>query len=529
MRWSCARLAGILGVSALLSVAFFSLPASAQTVGADAALIPVAATSPQALTGDIAPLANRLSIVIGGDLGFGGSGQPPSAAGAPRHGIHIPFDALTAGLKPLLDGDVVFANLETVVSDRPNLTAMDKTFTFRSHPSALRHLVALGLNAVSTANNHAVDYGDAGLNETLLHLQTLRGEGGLQAFPGIGLGRRAALAPHAVRTNGLSVNIAAIGIGAGSMGQREGNTRPAMASYGAPTDLTEATAALAAAGGDVRLLSVHYGIEMQVRPSSTDEQRLRAAAIAADAHIVAGHHAHVAAGVQRVDGRFLFYGLGNLLHPGMQDMGRYGVCRDYGLLARVHLNRQLKPSEVVVSQPALSQAYLSEAARPEPGRFEVRAIEVVTLADMHSAARARSGEDGRTRIAVLNHLAAGLDRPASERPASEGPASEGPASEGPGEAIGVRFTPREDGTGLWCAPGAENDAGAIGAMCRQRHAPMASSPDLAHRIASSCGTEPVARLDARFARNGGSAAPIIAVRASDQSQSWRDVVLQTGR
>ncbi len=37
--------------------------------------------------------------------------------------------------------------------------------------------------------------------------------------------------------------------------------------------------------------------------------------------------------------RSIFYGLGNFLHPGTAELKRFGICRDYGLMAKVHLAR----------------------------------------------------------------------------------------------------------------------------------------------------------------------------------------------
>ncbi len=464
--------------SLIVAVSLYGVQAIAQDrpIDGEAALHSVVATIPTAPP----RTTDSITIVVGGDLGFGSSAAAPSALGAHRNGQIVPFDTLTAGLRPLLRGDVVFANLETVVSARTDLFAVDKAFNFRSHPSAVRHVVGLGLNAVSTANNHAVDYGDVGMAETLRHLDELRLEGALQAFPGVGRGRQAALAPHTVVARGISVNISAIGIGGGQLGIREDSARPTMAHYGSSNDMAQSTAALAAAGGDIRLLSVHYGTELQVRPSAADEHRLRAAASAADAHIVAAHHAHVAAGVQQQNGQFLFYGLGNLLHAGMQDMGRLGICRDYGLLARIHLRR-------------------------DEGRFQVRAIEAITLVDMHAAARPRDGEDGRLRIAVLNHLAAGLDRP--------------------GSATGVRFMVRDDGSGLWCAPSAEKDHGKIGEMCREHEHPPAPSPDLTRRIATSCGAEIPARDRQVGAATVAAESSRQPNRAIIRARDWKDLIL----
>jgi len=55
--------------------------------------------------------------------------------------------------------------------------------------------------------------------------------------------------------------------------------------------------------------------------------------------LIVGHHPHVAQGVERVGNSLIFYGLGNFLHPGTAEMSRFGICRDYGLMAKVHLAR----------------------------------------------------------------------------------------------------------------------------------------------------------------------------------------------
>lgn len=46
--------------------------------------------------------------------------------------------------------------------------------------------------------------------------------------------------------------------------------------------------------------------------------------------LVVGHHAHVVQGIEIVDGRVIFYGLGNFLHPGMQNMAGMGSAATTG-------------------------------------------------------------------------------------------------------------------------------------------------------------------------------------------------------
>jgi poly-gamma-glutamate synthesis protein (capsule biosynthesis protein) len=156
----------------------------------------------------------------------------------------------------------------------------------------------------------------------------------------------------------------------------------------------------------------------------------------------------VVQGVEIVDGRVIFYGLGNLLHPGMQNMSAFGMCQDYGLMAKLHL--------------------LEDAT----GRFRVRAIEAIPLTDMHWIARRMPARQAAERIHVLNHLAAALDAPSAG-------------------AKGVRFAPRADGSGLYCAADAHTDSGSSGALCAGWQGATEPPTVLKARIASACGSRPL--------------------------------------
>ncbi|MGI9422183.1 MAG: CapA family protein [Hyphomicrobiaceae bacterium] len=392
-----------------------------------------------AAVADPKPAIEPIVIVLGGDLGLGGSRQPISARGGYRHGRMRAWSALTKGIAPLINGDLNFANLETVVTDRRRLRPTGKLYNFRMHPAGVRHLVDVGFNVFSTANNHAIDYGQAGMRETLRHLTALRA-GGLLAAPGIGRGRAGALRPAELNLKGHEIAISAIGIGGARL--VGDTTRMGQMAYRSNVDFADAVAALSGVEADYRILSVHYGRERQIRPSASAVRRLRDQAIrGADVDLVVGHHAHVAAGVQRVGDKLIFYGLGNLLHLGMQNMAKFGACRDFGLLARLHV-----------------------AAGPD-GRLRPQAIEAIPLTNMHAAARAMSPRRGRRRIAVLNGLAAGLD-------------------DARAGARGVRFQVLKNGTGLSCLPGAEQLSGRIGSLCQTQ---LASGGRAAAVPARHCG------------------------------------------
>ena len=357
--------------------------------------------------GDKAPKRNAISqqlvIILGGDLGLGGSNQPVSRRGGYRHGSAKSWSELTSGIAPLINGDINFANLETVVTDSNRLQPAAKAFNFKMHSAGLRHLVDIGFNALSTANNHAVDYGQTGMRHTLRHIARLR-PAGLQAAPGIGIGRAAAARPAVIQSKGYKVAISALGIG--GAGTRSSKTIGQM-SYRSKADFAEAVDGLKNKPADFRILSVHYGAELQVRPASSAVAKLRDHAVrqANSRHRCWSPRPCRSRQSKRIDGRLVFYGMGNLLHLGMQDMAKFGHCRDFGLLAKVHITR--------------------DGAN---GRVRARAVEVIPLTNMHSAAKPVTPSSAAAkRLAVLNTLARELDDTTSG-------------------ARGLRFVASSDGT-----------------------------------------------------------------------------------
>ena len=104
-------------------------------------------------------------------------------------------------LRPLLGGaDVAVVNLETSITDRGS--PEPKTFHFRTSPKALSTLAKAGVDVVSMANNHAVDYGPVGLQDTLAAKAA-------SPVPIVGVGRDAAeaFAPAVLQAKGLSVAV----------------------------------------------------------------------------------------------------------------------------------------------------------------------------------------------------------------------------------------------------------------------------------------------------------------------------------
>jgi len=393
--------------------------------------------SPQ---GDNRPKIGRyVTLKVGGDLGFGGSRQPVVANAGMRQGRRYSYSDLTRHLRPYLKSDLVFANLETVVTSTNGLSTFDKKFNFRMHPDGVKHLVKTGFNLLSTANNHAIDYGATGMRHTLRYLAPLKSKG-LVAAHGVGATLEDVVTPATFTRKGASFAFSALGIG----GMAPTKNSPGQLHYrSARADVAIET--LGKTEADFRMLSVHYGAELQVRPSRNDRTRFQSAIVDSGVDLVIGHHAHTPAGIERIGDRLVFYGLGNLLHLGMQSMDRLGVCRDFGVLARLHLVSGLGSDD----------------------RLTAKAVEIYTLSRMNMGARVREGANGRRRIEVLNYLGAELD-------------------EGRPARAGVRFATREDGSGLYCAPGASKLGGAVGALCAAWKGPTKLSAATTRSLKGAC-------------------------------------------
>ncbi|MEO1693721.1 MAG: CapA family protein, partial [Pseudomonadota bacterium] len=374
-----------------------------------------------------------LTLVVVGDTGFGGSMQPINPRGGRRHGRTIPYAKMTSDVAPLIDGDINFANLETVVTSTRGLSAVPKAFKFRSHTNGVAHLIDnVGFNLFALANNHAVDFGRTGLRETLAAMESL--EHRVLGYAGLGFTWDQTAKPWTFQTHGVQVAFSAIGIGASASTWHPPRRAPQMFDAGHVGQLPYSDAAMSdverhmrAARVDLRLVSVHTGIERQLTPLARDRDRFAALARAPDGHagadVIIGHHAHVVQGIQQLGGTTVLYGLGNFLHPGMQDMGKFGRCRDFGLVAKLHL-------------------MVGSGARPQ-----LAAIEAFPIVNMHATPKPLTKGSARVRIGVLNGLARGLDDP---RRAGRG----------------VRFGARRDGTGLHCTALGRRLPGKVGALCR---------------------------------------------------------------
>ena len=202
--------------------------------------------------------------------------------------------------------DLAVANLETAITERG--TKIGKEFHFRAPASALETVRGAGIDAVSMANNHGVDYGPVGLRDTLAAKKR-------SPIPIVGIGAEEdeAFAPAVLEAKGLRVAV----FGADQvfeMTLARYSAGPGKAGVASSTPQTRIRRAVekAAARYDVVVVFLHWGTDYQQCPDplSTETARILEQA---GADIVVGGHSHRVNGSGWLGRSYVHYGLGNFV------------------------------------------------------------------------------------------------------------------------------------------------------------------------------------------------------------------------
>jgi hypothetical protein len=199
--------------------------------------------------------------------------------------------------------------------------------SFARRRSLAELLAEIGVDGVTLANNHALDYGYQALLDTLEHLRAV-------GIATAGAGADVASAREPALLSARGVRVALIGASDHPRDFAAGPDRPGIAYADLRTDprggWLEAAVAAARDHADAVLVSPHWGPNMTVSLPA-DVRRAAQALVAAGASVVAGHSAHLFHGVQ-----------GNVLYDLGDFIDDYAVDRrlrnDLGLLFLVDVD-----------------------------------------------------------------------------------------------------------------------------------------------------------------------------------------------
>ncbi len=246
----------------------------------------------------------RIVLGFGGDVMLGRLVNETIQERGPRY---IWGDALSLLQEP----DLMLANLECVLAQRGEPFQPPRAFYFRALPKTIETLTIAGIDYVSLANNHAMDFGATALLETIQHLD----DHGI-AHAGAGKNLMEASKPALVEASGIKIGVISFA--------------DHFREYGAHTDLPgtnvirislrednfarirEAIQCARDEGADLVVFSVHWGPNMRQAPSRKFIEFAHAV-MDAGADIYHGHSAHVFQGIEIYNGKPILYDTGELI------------------------------------------------------------------------------------------------------------------------------------------------------------------------------------------------------------------------
>jgi poly-gamma-glutamate capsule biosynthesis protein CapA/YwtB (metallophosphatase superfamily) len=236
-----------------------------------------------------------------------------------------------AGVQSVLDqADLRIGNLECAITDRT--LPEKKSFPLKAPLQAVQALSLGKIDLVSLANNHAMDYGYAGLEDG----QSLLDQSGI-ASVGAGADFSAAHAPVIIQRNGLRLAFLAY---ADVMPENSGfdahtwiatNSSPGIAWADPAQIMIDVSAARLQA--DLVIVMLHSGYEINSTVSA--DQRAEAhAAIDSGATLVIGSHPHLLQTIEKYHGGLIAYSLGNFVFD------QYLGIANATIILRVTLTRE---------------------------------------------------------------------------------------------------------------------------------------------------------------------------------------------
>jgi len=229
--------------------------------------------------------------------------------------------------------DIGIINLETSITTSNDFWE-GKEVHYRMHPDNIGCISAAGINVCSLANNHVLDWGYAGLKETLLTLAKTKTKGA-----GAGMTLKEAAAPAIVELAGKGrVVVFAFGSPTGGVPLSWAATDTASGvnllkdfSDSSVRSIRESVQEVKRAG-DIVVFSLHWGGNWGYELSPTETRFAHRLIDEAGVDIVHGHSSHHVKGIEVYQDRLILYGCGDFLNDYEGIEGHEYFRGDLGLM-----------------------------------------------------------------------------------------------------------------------------------------------------------------------------------------------------
>ncbi|MEU0370747.1 CapA family protein [Streptomyces sp. NPDC006283] len=231
------------------------------------------------------------------------------------------FRPMLAAVGPVVSSaDIAVCHMETVYGANGEYTGFP---LFKSPPEIAEGLASVGYDSCSTASNHTLDDGTAGVWRTLDALD----HAGVQH---VGSARTPEEADQPAWLTAGGAKVAQLAYTYGINGYRVPADPPWTVNLIDERQIIDDARAARSAGADVVVVSLHWGTEWQTAPDQRqlDLGRSLTASTTAgrpDIDLILGTHAHVPQAYEKVNGTWIVYGMGDQIagsminHLGEQD------------------------------------------------------------------------------------------------------------------------------------------------------------------------------------------------------------------
>lgn len=245
-----------------------------------------------------------------------------------RHGPEFPFAKIG---KAFAGSDIIFGNLEVVMSRFDRKRDPFGSIHLRAQPKALAGLRQAGFNVMALANNHIMQHGRAAVVETLRLL------------------REAQIAATGIEAADIGVeNLAVTTVNGARVGFLAYNFRPPQYFVDPPIDAAGSEERILAdleryrGSADFLVLALHWGEEFVNRPSG-EQVRLGRKLIDAGASAILGHHPHIVQGIESYRGRVIAYSLGDFVFDLWQKRLRESMVLRLTLHEPTRVSYEIRP------------------------------------------------------------------------------------------------------------------------------------------------------------------------------------------
>ncbi len=258
----------------------------------------------------------RIKILFAGDI----MAHMPQILKAQQGDIYD-FRPSFQYVKPLFeDADLTIVNLETTLSQTPPYSGYP---AFRSPAELAAALADAGIDVAVTANNHSLDMGCSGIEQTV-HILRKYGVAPIGSFRDMADQYRRN--PLVVERKGIKVAIFAYTYGTNGIDAQDGAIVPGLDTVRMATELQQCVDV------DCKIAFVHWGIEYSRKPNR-EQKELATFLHRVGCQLVIGSHPHVVQGAESSKREVTVYSLGNFISNQRE---RY---TDGGIIAQVSVEK----------------------------------------------------------------------------------------------------------------------------------------------------------------------------------------------